>query len=189
MSLRLIDLCNEALDLVGASAISSLSDGTVEANIVARAYGPTRDRILRAYPWNCALRRVTLDAEAQSPPWGFAYAYALPGDCLRVVELAQGNTPWRLERRDDGQAVLLSDEGPQARLVYVRRIEDPDEFDPLLADYLVVALAERIAAKLTESPSRMQALAERARRARALAAKIDAAEGGLEGDISPAWGA
>ena len=74
-------------------------------------------------------------------------------------------------------------------LVYVRRIEDPDEFDPLLADYLVVALAERIAAKLTESPSRMQALAERARRARALAAKIDAAEGGLEGDISPAWGA
>ena len=98
MPLTDIDLCNEALDLVGASPIQSFADGTIEADVCARLFPNVRDRVLREYPWNCAQTRSTLPLYLHDPAWGFSYAYELPNTpdyCLRVLSIAQNDEACR----------------------------------------------------------------------------------------------
>lgn len=100
-----VDICNEALDAMGArGTISSLTppDGSAEADSCARNYAPTRDALLRAAHWNFARKPATLNLlkalpgtpenpTAASGPWNntrpappWLYAYRQPTDCLKV---------------------------------------------------------------------------------------------------------
>lgn len=106
-----VDICNEALDAMGARAtISSLTppDGSAEADSCARNYAPTRDALLRAAHWDFAGKTDTLNLLKAAPgtpenptgapgPWssaqpapGWLYAYRLPTDCLQVRLIVPG---------------------------------------------------------------------------------------------------
>ena len=83
-----IDICNRALSRLGTRAtIAALSENSTEARTAAIWYATTRDALLRAADWNFARRRVAL-AELGTPPTGWAFRYALPTDCLRLLRLA-----------------------------------------------------------------------------------------------------
>lgn len=169
-----VEICCRALDLLGAQPITALDDGSVAARLCARNYGPARDSVLRDYPWNDAQARAVLAADAQPPAWGFAYAFTLPVDCLRVVEIdgeLRHGGRWRLE----GDKLLTDAAGP-LHIRYTRRLTDPGRIGPLLADAIAARLAAQIAFPITNSASQaeqMRALAEQMiRRAR----HIDAVE-------------
>ena len=83
-----VEIANAALLRIGAGLILDLDEDAKAARLCRQLYGPVRDAVLRAHPWNCALCRCDLARLATAPVFGFAHQYQLPSDCLRVIGLA-----------------------------------------------------------------------------------------------------
>lgn len=169
-----VEICNRALDLLGAEPITALAGASVAARLCNRNFIPARDAVLRAYPWNEAVARAALAADVTAPTWGFDYAYTLPTDCLRVVTIeaeSDSTGAWRVEGRK-----ILTDVGAPLNIRYIRQLTDPGLIGPMLADAIAARLAAQIAFGVTNNASmaqQMQALAEQAIRD---ARQIDALE-------------
>ncbi len=113
-----VELANEALSNIGTrSTISSLSEGSVEADTVSRYYNKVRQQMLRAAPWNFARAFAALSvlkalpgtpentSPASStwlpsyppPPWLYTYAYPVDALMIRYVipqtDDVTGSTP------------------------------------------------------------------------------------------------
>ena len=144
-----VSICNRALAMLGANTITSLSDGSTEANVCNAVYADARDAVLRAFPWACAIQRATLAQLSTAPVWGYDKAYSLPNDphCLAVLDI-QESTQYRIEGRT---LVCNSD---TATIKYVARITDPGQFDPAF----VFALACRIGAEVSYALSQNRSL-------------------------------
>ena len=82
-----VDICNEAMDLLGAATITSLTENSKEARLCNRRFETVRDAVLRAHPWNAAIARADLAQDSATPAFGFSFQYTLANDpyCLRVV--------------------------------------------------------------------------------------------------------
>lgn len=176
MTVSVVSICNRALDLLGADPITSLEDGSKSANLCLRNFDSIRDAVLRSYPWNSAMRRAQLPALAEAPAWGFSYQYLLPtgpepARCLRVCRV-DGCDEYRVEGRR-----LLTDTAPPLAILYIGEITDPADFDPLLSDAIAARLAVYLAANITESASRVEAMRAHYRDTLALARTADAQEG------------
>ena len=48
-----VDICNEAMDLLGAATITALTENSKEARLCNRRFSTVRDATLRSHPWNC----------------------------------------------------------------------------------------------------------------------------------------
>lgn len=179
-----VDICNEALDLLGAQTITALSENSQEARLCNRRFATVRDAVLRAHPWNIAITRKQLAKDATSPAFGFTNQYTLPTDpyCLRVLSFWDANVDNEVAAYDsrtsfkiEGRKVL-SDAG-ECRITYIGRITDTEQYDSLLSSTVAHRLASEIAYAVTGSNSlanSMQQLYEaRLREARS----IDAMEG------------
>jgi len=99
-----VEICNQALAAIGTrSTIASLTEDSAEAIACAQQFADTRNKLLRAAPWNFATRWAALgllkalpgmpesDITTTSavwlttyppPPWAYSYAY--PSNCLMV---------------------------------------------------------------------------------------------------------
>jgi len=135
-----VSICNRALALLGANTITSLSDGSTEANVCNAVYADARDAVLRAYPWSCAIQRATLAQLSAAPIWGFDKAYSLPNDpyCIAVLDLKESS-----QYRIEGRTLVCNTD--TATIKFVARITDAGQFDPAL----VFALSTRIGAEVT----------------------------------------
>ena len=138
-----VGICNIALSNIGDEKISSLTDNNDRARACDLRYEDTRDSVLRAHPWNCATTRVELAVSTDAPVWGFTYKYALPSDCLRVLDVYDYTVPFSIEGR-----FLLTDNST-GKLKYIARITDPNVYDILLQQAIGIRLAAEIAEALT----------------------------------------
>ena len=138
-----VGICNIALSNIGDENISSLTENNDRARACNLRYEDTRDAVLRAHPWNAATTRVELAASTDTPVWGFTYKYALPSDCLRVLDVYDYTVPFSIEGR-----FLLTDNST-AKLKYIARITDPNVYDILLQQAIGIRLAAEIAEALT----------------------------------------
>lgn len=88
-----VQIANMALDVIGTrSTIASLSEGSAEANAIARHWDNAVDSMLRAAHWNFARKQVPLtllrDAtQAQTVPAPWLYEYGYPSDCVLLRQL------------------------------------------------------------------------------------------------------
>ena len=138
-----IQICNNALLRLGASTITSFDDGTTAANACNQVYEQVRDALLRMHTWNFALTRVALAADSAAPSFEYSYQYTLPSDFIRVQEIYQQNGPYRIE----GQK-LVTDMVAPLNLVYVSKITDPTQFDPLFVEVLTLLILVRIGPRI-----------------------------------------
>lgn len=166
-----VDIANSALTKCGANLITSFSDNTEGARLVNANYDLVRDKVLRMHPWNCVTKRAQLAPLATDPAWGFDYAYAMPADALRIVEV-DTSLQWRVE---DGN--ILTDEGTVLNVRYIRAETDPNVFDSLLSDAIAVRLAMQIVERLTQSNSKKQLIMDEWKDIMRLAGRSDAQEG------------
>ena len=150
-----VDICNRALSRVGEARITSLLDDSKQARACNSAYTHVRDEVLRAHPWNSAITRASLAKLSSSPSFGYDDEYQLPADCLRVVEVYETTLPWVVEGRK-----LLSDEGSPISIRYVKREEDPNQWDSLLASAVSARLALELCEELTQSNTKKEAAAQ-----------------------------
>jgi len=155
-----VDICNEAMDLLGAATITSLTENSKEARLCNRRYETVRDAVLRAHPWNIAVTRKQLAQDSDAPAFGFTYQYTLPTDpyCLRVLSLHTSNVDEDIAPYDsqamfkiEGRKVL-TDEGT-CRIVYIGRITDTEQYDSLLSSTIATKLAAETAYAITGSTS------------------------------------
>lgn len=147
MATSVIEICNLALDMLGAGPITSLDDNLKTASLCKRNYPLARDAALRAYPWGCAKARTTLAAIVGYPSWQFGASYQLPVDCLRVLEVdgdVAGDIRWRVE----GRTLVVEGTGA-VNVLYIKQVVDPNDFDALLVQAMAARLAGQIAYAVT----------------------------------------
>ena len=71
----------------GAQGINLAFQDTPAAQIAEAAYDRSLEFCLSLYPWPFALRYAVLAQSADAPSFGYRYAYSLPGDCMRVLDV------------------------------------------------------------------------------------------------------
>jgi len=147
-----VDICNSALNQIGASNIISLTEDSKAARICNQRYEFIRDSVFRAHPWNALITRRTLSPDATAPTFEFDNAFTLPTDpyCLRVISLDFHDIIHRVE----GRKILCNED--TLNLVYVGRVEDVNQYDMLLIESIAAALAADLAYPLAGSTSLAQ---------------------------------
>ncbi|CAB4165335.1 hypothetical protein UFOVP821_40 [uncultured Caudovirales phage] len=104
-----IDICNLALSHVGDSAlVTSITgaDNSIQATQCARFYPIARDQVLERHPWRFSLKHSTLVAASVTLPDSWAYAYAMPDNCLMICNILNEDTTY-------GTNYPLNPTGPQ----------------------------------------------------------------------------
>jgi hypothetical protein len=187
----MVAICNRALDMLGAEPVTSLADNTKAARLCARNFEPVRDAVLRAYPWNVAIRRASLAALAETPAWGYARQFPLPEGpspelCLRLLAI-DGEVDFGTRYTIEGRRVLSNEPAP-LNVLYIARIEDPSQLDPMLHDVIATRLAADLSYSMTASAALGQSLMEIYQMKLAEARITDAQEGSADAVVA-SWAA
>jgi len=151
----IVEICNSALNQLGASTILSLTENSKNGRICNSRYDTVKDAVLRSHPWNCATKRQILAQDTNTPAWGFVYQYTLPSDCLRVLAIENYDSDYKIE----GRKILSNDE--EINLIYIASISDPNLMDVLLREVIGSALAADIAYAVTANASISRQMEER----------------------------
>ena len=168
-----VDICNSALNQMGANNIISLTEDSKNARILNQRFEYVRDTVFRAHPWNCLMRRVVLSPDSTAPAFGFEKQFSLPTDpyCLRVLRLDDSDLIFRVE----GRKILCDDD--TINLLYVARITDAAQYDLNLVETLAAALAADTAYAIVGSVSLASNMVELYNRKLSEARFVDATEG------------
>lgn len=164
-------ICNKALTTLGANTIIALTDETQEALYCSEHYDAARDAVLEDNDWTFAMQTFRLGSPvteldsgsefATVDLHGYANAFAIPADMLRVVRVAKSprdlvdyndQIMWEIQGRN-----ILCDAGT----IYVQgvmRVTDPSFFPPRFVQCLVYFLAANLSLPITESPQRMETM-------------------------------
>ena len=140
-----VDICNGALNQLGATTILSLTEDSKNARLCNSRYTQVRDSVFRSHPWNCLQKRIELAQDTTTPAWGFKYAYTLPADCLRLLRILDYDSNYKVE----GRKILSNTE--TMKILYVSRVTDPNEYDESLRETLSAALSADIAFAVTSN--------------------------------------
>ncbi len=149
-----VEICNLALDLLKEGPITDITTNpsTDTEVLCARWYDQTRRAVLRKHPWNFAITRSNLAANATAPVFGYANAYDLPSDFIRLVTIGDDyvedlKQKYQLE---DNQLLYGGDTSTTALPVrYVYDHTAVSQFDSLFVDCLAFELAIKMSRKIT----------------------------------------
>lgn len=154
-----VEVCNGALQKLGAARIVSLNDDSRNARSMNAAHGRIRDRLLRRHAWNFSIKREQLAASATAPPFGKARAFPLPSDYLRLLPPEfPHNVNWRDWQIESGE-ILTNDAAP-LDVRYVRAVTDPNEMDALFRELWSTELALDTCQEITNSNTKKEGLRE-----------------------------
>jgi len=143
-----VEICSNALLLLGDKPIASLTDGTPRASICANSYNLAKADILRRHNWNCAMRRVVLAPETTTPAFDWKYQFARPSDWLRTIQVGYRNH--MLDYAMEGVRILANVN--VLPLVYVANVTE-GEWDSLLTMVMVKRMEMDLAYPITKSTS------------------------------------
>ena len=144
-----VETINSALNMLGATNIIARTEDTKSARVTTQRCDAVRDAVFRAHPWNCLVTRTALAADSDTPAFDWSYQFTLPTDpfCLRAMRLDYLDIDFRVEGRK-----ILCDEST-INLVYLARVEDPNEWDSLLNEAIAARLAADISFAIVQSTS------------------------------------
>lgn len=153
-------IINNAMVLLGSSQrLTSIgADGPLAANM-RDAWDIALPAALESYPWHFATRRCFLDRDTKRPPFGYAFQYRLPADCVRWLPWQKGEREY-FEGEQEGNLILTGVhdshihyiEGPDGADVGCNRL--PIRYTALITDLSLWsalfcdAMANRLAARL-----------------------------------------
>ena len=132
-----LEICNGALTQIGASVITSLTDGSKNADVCNVRFTPVKNAVIRSHPWNCAVVRVALTKTSNTPAFGFSHEFPLPRNLLRLIQLSKLDIEHRVEKDK-----ILCDES-DIDIIYVADVAT-DSWDALLTEAVTAALAADI---------------------------------------------
>ena len=145
-----VDICNGALNQLGATTILSLTEDSKNARLCNSRYTQVRDAVFRSHPWNCLQQRLELAQSTTTPAWGYSFKYDLPGDCLRLLRILDYDSDHKVE----GRSILSNNSS--MKILYISRVTDPNQYDENLRETLSAALAADIAYAITSNNTTQQ---------------------------------
>ena len=176
-----VNICNSALNLIGASTISALTEDTKNARLCNQRYEPVRNRVFRGHNWNCLIKRVQLAANSTNPVIEYAKSYALPSDCLRVLKIHNGTTDSiasDLDYKIEGKNIVTDE--TTVYLVYIALDTDPNNYDVYLREAISHQLAADLAYAITNNATLANNYMTRADERLREARFIDATENAID---------
>lgn len=148
------DIANAALTKIGATPITSFTDGSKNANKINYQYAFIRDDLLRRHNWNFATKQLKLAQSSTVPVSGFDYAYPLPNDWIRTISVSDSDAglagvTFREEIVASQRCILSNSD--QIYLRYVSLQTDVNTMPPDFRWALVCALARAVAVSIANS--------------------------------------
>lgn len=150
-----VEICNLALQKLGARAIVSLSEDSRNARACNLAYESCKKAELRDHTWNFAIERATLAADATAPEWGRDNAFELPSDFIRLLAPYPEDKVEDLDYQIEGTKIY-TDESAPLYIRYVKNVTDTATFDDLFVQVLACRLAMEICEEITQSTQKLQ---------------------------------
>lgn len=158
-------IINRGLQILGYKGVSSINDNDRGARAMLRAYDSRKVSLLRAHPWNFAIKRASLPASAVAPIHTKGNAYPLPPDFLDLLPTDQsfgvssaGNqsgppniTDWQIEGNQ-----IVSDMSSPLLIRYISSSVLESLFDSCFAEALAADLAYSCCEELTQSNTKLQ---------------------------------
>jgi hypothetical protein len=153
MRLSEVDICNQAIGLCGSSDfIQSLTDNKVSAQRCEKFLEGAVERVLRSHDWTSATVVVQLARNTLAPTSEWDYSYALPHDCVKLVNVygsSSGYSPY--DRWEPVKRNIHTDLGV-VFLKYVQFPEDYADLDVLLSTAIAYELAIMLAPTYIKNP-------------------------------------
>lgn len=160
MAFSEVSIVNLALTLLGQDRVISVSDDVESARVMRSLWDGTRDMVMAAHPWKFAIKRTALPALAAAPAFGWSLEYALPEECLRLVQVGDDWTFYESTAAwfalEGGS--ILTDQPAPLRVRYVRRITNTGLWPPLFCRVVSLQLALDACEKLTNSTAKLERL-------------------------------
>jgi hypothetical protein len=153
-----VSICSNALLALGAHPINDFDEDTDHARLCANLYPTVRNKLLRAHPWNCAIKRVVLSPVSAAPVFGYGYQFSLPGDLIRVLSVGEPRD--NIDYRIEGSRLLANVD--VIRLRYTFRNEDESTWDAALVDVAEMMMQSKLAYAVTGSASLRDSLTQEA---------------------------
>jgi hypothetical protein len=175
MALSRTEVINRALQMIAADTISDPDEDTISARASKLEYAPTVRAELSAHPWYFAKAQASLPASADAPAFKFAYAYTLPTDFLRLVEL-RDRWMFTIDRQaQDTNPIPFYELQGRAIIGYIRDVtDDPTIWHPLFEEVVVASLAMALANPLAKSTGLVELAAKVKRMKLAEARRVNA---------------
>lgn len=183
-----VDICNLALDDLKQPPIKSITTpNSATEYICARRYDTVRRECLFAHPWKFAIFRIQLTPDpSYTIPFGYAYAYKLPADYLRIISkgddyLGDMKSDYVIE--DNYLFAVSGDlvfDGTTIDVRYMRDVIDVTKFSPGFVTYLELKLALRMSNKFSISNTIKAGLKEDFKDAETEARAINGMEGRIK---------
>lgn len=155
------DICNMALGKIGSKRIKNLADtneNTPEAIQCRLHFEQTRDSLIRSHYWRFASARAELTQDSTDPDFEWDNQFILPDDFMRLKSVFGDNfTPTgnlTVTFAIEGQRILTNEDSASIR--YIKKVEDPTEFDSLFVEILVLQLALKLVAPLAGAAPKLQ---------------------------------
>lgn len=145
------EICSGALVLLGQDPINSLDDVNDRARLCAKIWPMVLDDELTLHRWKCARARKALAREAEAPAFGWAYQFALPPDCLRVLSLSDDSVDYEIEGN------LLLTNNSSANILYLYRNLAVGAYSAGLVSALVARMTAELAMPVTKKESIVKA--------------------------------
>lgn len=174
-----IELFNAALDELGETAVSDTGEPIEAARILVRRFDRVVADCLAAGSWNFAMETIQADADTGvTPTFGYAEVFAKPSDWVNTVAISgDPYFTFPLTQYFDDVNFWSADFSP----IYVRYVSndtglglDLDRWTPAFTRFVELALADRVAVKITQSETTKQRVEKNLKMARTAALAQDA---------------
>lgn len=155
-----VNICNEALAMIGESPIRSLTEDNRRAGMCRVLYPRVRDLNLAMQDWSFARKTELLHILTDEHPEGAVFQ--IPSDCLTPLNIYpryQLRYPWKVE----GNTIIISwltsdDTDVDIYLQYTYRCTNTDLFSETFKNLIANDLAYRICLPLTQDSKLYAAL-------------------------------
>lgn len=150
-----VEICNLALSRLGQKSIVSIDEAGI-AEKCKIEFNPTKESILRDYPWNFATKIEALAPGTSETFAGWTYVYTYPKSCLFDRKIFNESTinstekqPYRIISSNGSSKLLILCNLATAYMEYTFNVVDATLFDVSFVDAFAWKLAANLAPSLT----------------------------------------
>lgn len=161
-----VDICNLALDQLKQETVTDIESPTTDTEVIcARHYDKTRRALLRLHPWSFAKSRKALTRDATDPTFGYADAYNLPGNYLRLLFIGDDSIGnyihlTKIYEIENGQILIGNSGSSTLNIGYMKDETQVTKFDALFITLFELQLAKNMAYAFTLKNSLVNRLVE-----------------------------
>lgn len=159
-----VEIANLATGFFGEDdQISSPDDNSKPARSVRAVWRKVRRYVLAKADWSHAKRRSRLSARVDNntafPIIGFAYAYPLPSNFIRLVRILEpvgARDDYQIQRGPGGKREILTDYAGPLEIEWIEDVVEPASWSVEFEECFAMRLAWHVADRLSGDKQRKQ---------------------------------